>query len=174
MKITNKQGFSLMELIIVIAIMGIMMSIGLYSLTGSRSQTQLETEAQKVISVIREAQNNALTGKTPQTGTYPCAFGVDLAPGGRGGEYVMKYYFKNAITGVCGAYPSYPSSVDIASYDLLSGVTIDSEIVVFSVPFGVVVSGSQQPISLSKEGVDDFNFCVCSSGKIEEGVCGGC
>jgi len=68
--VKNKNGFSLVELVIVMAIISIMTAVGLVSLQSSRTATQLEASGREVAAAIREAQNNALTGKNANsTGT---------------------------------------------------------------------------------------------------------
>lgn len=175
MKIANKEGFSLMELVIIIAIIGIMTAVGLVSLNSGKNQKQVETEARKVISVIREAQNNALSGKSIGSGRYPCSFEVSLAPGSDTGKYSASYIYKNSVAETCA---SNSVSSTYGNYNLSNGVVFSSAAsdINFSAPFGGVASSTSIPllITLSK-GDFSFNFCVCPLGKIvENGGCGDC
>jgi prepilin-type N-terminal cleavage/methylation domain-containing protein len=69
-KLKNKKGVSLIELIVVIGIIGIMAAVSIVSLTKARNETAVEGEADKLVAVIREAQNYALTGKSADSECY--------------------------------------------------------------------------------------------------------
>lgn len=62
-KTKNKNGFTLIEVMVVIAIIGIMTSISIVSFVTSRRNAALEAASREVESVLREAQNYALSGK---------------------------------------------------------------------------------------------------------------
>lgn len=175
-------GFSLVELIIIIAIIGIMSVVGLVSLSKNRNQKQVETEAQKVIATVREAQNNALTGRAIGSG-YPCAFEMLFAPGGDLAKYEAKIISKNSIQGSC-SLPADVTSSSYATLELVGGVEFEDGSegrgIKFSAPFGIVAHSfggaplSPQAVVLRK-GDYSFSFCVCASGKIvEKGNCGSC
>jgi len=63
-------GFTLIELMVVIAIIGIMTVISVASLVKGRDQKMTEAEGRKVAAAVREMQNDALTGK----GAGGCGF----------------------------------------------------------------------------------------------------
>lgn len=69
-----RQGFTLLELILVIAIISIMTAVGLALSTKLRTSKKVESAKREVVSVIRLTQNNALQGKTV-SGSTPCGFG---------------------------------------------------------------------------------------------------
>lgn len=71
----NKTGFTLIEVIIVIAIIGIMTAISIVSLRGGKTSNNLETSRREVASIIKLAQSYALQGKITG-GNTPCGFGV--------------------------------------------------------------------------------------------------
>jgi prepilin-type N-terminal cleavage/methylation domain-containing protein len=70
LKLKNKKGMSLIELIVVIGIIGIMATVSIVSLTKARNETAVEGELDKLVAVIREAQNYALTGKQASSECY--------------------------------------------------------------------------------------------------------
>lgn len=65
-----------MELVMLIAIIGIISSISIVSLVNSKRIAELDSAAEEVAAVLREAQNYALTGKDIVTGcgNYTVAF----------------------------------------------------------------------------------------------------
>jgi prepilin-type N-terminal cleavage/methylation domain-containing protein len=81
MKLKNESGFSLLELLIVLAIVGIMASVAIYALGVSRSKTR---DAKRVsdISVLR----SALSQSWLQKATYPVSQGVDLGRPGQNSD----------------------------------------------------------------------------------------
>ena len=74
----NKKGLSLLEVIIVVAIIGIMSSISIVSFSKAKLRSSVETAAEKAIAVIREAQNYALTGK--EVSTLCHTYSVNFTP----------------------------------------------------------------------------------------------
>lgn len=62
-KIRKKQGFTIIELIIAVAIIVILSGIVLANYHASRRQQTLTAEAQKLASTLRKAQNMALAGE---------------------------------------------------------------------------------------------------------------
>ena len=58
----NSHGFSLVEVLVVIAFIGIMTGVLFVSLSGKRTETSLKSAAREVAAAVRTAQNSALTG----------------------------------------------------------------------------------------------------------------
>ncbi|MFA6183794.1 MAG: hypothetical protein WC682_01690 [Parcubacteria group bacterium] len=73
--LSSRSGMSLLELIIMIAIIGIMSAISISAMAASKINSELETAAEEVMAVLREAQNYSLTGKniTPTCNVYTVA-----------------------------------------------------------------------------------------------------
>jgi prepilin-type N-terminal cleavage/methylation domain-containing protein len=69
-KLKNKKGMTLIEVVVVIAIIGIMAAVSIVSLSKTRNQASVEGEAEKLISVIREAQNYAINGNQTSDKCY--------------------------------------------------------------------------------------------------------
>jgi prepilin-type N-terminal cleavage/methylation domain-containing protein len=70
---TSRAGFSLIELLVSIFIVGVLMSLVLVNFRTGRYQDELRFAAENLASDIRELQNFALTGFIPgsSTGTVP-------------------------------------------------------------------------------------------------------
>ncbi|MCX6761804.1 MAG: GspH/FimT family pseudopilin [Candidatus Moranbacteria bacterium] len=69
------KGFSFVELMVVIAIIGIMVAVVTVSFGGSRATTRLKAAQDEVTSAIKLAQSYALQGKIPAAGVKPSAYG---------------------------------------------------------------------------------------------------
>lgn len=55
-----KKGFSLVEILVSVAIIGILSGIGIQAFVASRERARLEEDVAKVVQAIRKAQNSAL------------------------------------------------------------------------------------------------------------------
>ena len=66
----NNAGFTLMELMTVIAILGIIMAIAVPNMIGWRSTHQLGASAREVMSVINGARIDAIKNNTPVILTF--------------------------------------------------------------------------------------------------------
>jgi prepilin-type N-terminal cleavage/methylation domain-containing protein len=153
-------GFSFTEVVIVVAIVGIMSSVGVVSINQSRIRKEVESEALKVMAVIRQAQNNALTGKTQnQNGgaDFPCNYRVDAG----GNRYFLEYIYKQNINSDCA---TTLDRFNVATQQLSGGVTfVAGSNVNFDVPFGTASGNSQ--FELIKGNFRHY-VCVCASGKV--------
>lgn len=147
----RKAGFSLLELTVVIAIIGIMTVVLLVNLSGSRKQKDVENASREVAAAVREAQNNALTGKNVTTG---CNYQF---------SYNSLLYTGNTNYGISGCSNT--------AYSLKNGVTFNgSGSINFSIPFASPSSTMSFPISISVcKGSDCYyKVCVNQVGNIEE------
>ena len=78
-KIKKKfSGFTLMELMVVIAIVGIMTGIGTVSFSSARRATALNSAQDEIISAIKLAQSYALQGKTYGSNQKPDGYGFEF------------------------------------------------------------------------------------------------
>lgn len=170
---TNKHlsGFTLIELVVSMAILSIMAVITIVSLSGSKTKQEVEGAARQVAAAIREAQNYSLTGKNiGASGDVPCRFRVEAA-----GTSSFTVQQKKFNSGSC--------SVDSGSsitYALPAGVTISTGNVSFDVPraepssdaFGELDGSEKVDFSISKNG-STAHVCVYPLGRVEEKPIGG-
>ncbi len=75
-KICKKQGFTIIELIIAIAIVALITGIVLANYRVGQRQQTIRAEAQKLVSTLRNAQNMALAGKVHNTEVPKFGYGV--------------------------------------------------------------------------------------------------
>lgn len=163
-----RRGFSFIELMIVVTIISIMTSVGLLSLTNSRNRKALETEARKVGASLRQAQNNALTGKEGvSSGDWPCIF--------RWRNYLDKtsYWIRTVSKDSGGVCTSVEGSDDV-KYSLQNGATFKfttPDILDFAVPFGGVTDQSNPSDNriIVKKGSNCIDITI-NAGQVTEGA----
>lgn len=157
----NKKGITLIELMIAIGIISIMFTAFIVSFRGGKTEKELEIAAREVSAAIREAQNNALTGKNAKE----C--------GGCEGIY---FRFNGAWTGV--GRDEEEACIDCPlSENLLKNRVFFSAAgkFYFSIPFGEIKpvdppnweTGDFISIELLK-GSSRYYVCVTKSGNVYE------
>lgn len=162
----NLKGFTLIEIIVVMAIISIVSGMVIVSLTDSRVKRELETNAREFVGVVREAQNYALTGKIitgasiPVT-AVPCYFGVswrsDLD------NYKISYIYKNSDTDTCDVNGS---SYSVATYAMKNGAEISSDGSLFFRLPHANFSGNTS-VEFTKKGII-HKVCIFSDGRISD------
>lgn len=163
------RGFTFVEVMLVIAFIGIMTGVTFVSMSGRRDDAALKGAAREVAAALRTAQNNALSGtKEPGNNNGICFQGMSWENETTYEIYVA--HLRNGNTRLCS------NSADIvehpyvlATYTLKNGVTfaLDAGNVFFDVPRGAVRPLSVLSIELLK-GEKSFFVCVASSGIITE------
>ena len=148
-------AFTLIEIMIAMAIVGIVSSVLLVDFNANRSKKGVEQSALEVASVVRQAQNYALTGKQTPAGGNPCSF--DVSWGGVGTTNIL--LVNNWNNGVsC-------TPTTILTYRLRDGVTLNipAGSVSFSVPFSTVSAAAT--IVVSKD-TQSYAVCVTTGGSV--------
>lgn len=172
------KGFSLIELVVVIAIVMIMTALLLVVSSEDRTKRELETSSRQLAVGLRQAQNFALTGKKQGT-RRPCDFSFVST----GSAYRVDYtYYEpgdpsgdidgNGVTD-CGDTPLL-SATAVGATDLAHGVVVATvPEVVFEVPFGKISTIYESPITTPitfiahKAGVY-YAVCLSPSGRVDE------
>lgn len=172
-------GFTFVELIVAMAILSTLAAVTIASMSGNRTRQEVESATRLVASVVREAQNYALTGKniTATPTARPCQFRVV----GAGASISIEQL--NAGDDQCPLIPGTATSgawVSGATYPLSNGVTVSAGGVRFDVPrgeptnsSGVELSGVTGPVDFSVSKGDTAHVCVYPLGRIEEKPVGG-
>lgn len=155
-------GFTLLELMVAMAIVGILTAATAVSLNSSRTKKEVEVAAREVTAAIREAQNYALTGKRVSDTEYPCDYKFNATIGASG--YSIEYDYH-----VYGSTTCDDSNV-LYSSSLKNKVTFKSVApnpVSFSIPYGSTNPAAR--VVLEKKSLQ-YTVCVNSSGNIEEKI----
>lgn len=152
----NLRGFTLIEVMIVIAIIGITSALVFVSLSTGKTGRLLERSSREVMAALREAQNYAVSGRSTAINENNTSFGMQIVS--------------------ATAYNVISSSGTVSSYSLKEGVTFTSGATTlgFLVPRGEVTvagvalaAGASYRISLSKSGSMMY-ICLYQSGRIVE------
>jgi prepilin-type N-terminal cleavage/methylation domain-containing protein len=160
----NEKGFSLIEVLMVTVFIGIMSAVTIVSMTASRTKKQVETTSREVSVAIREAQNDALTGKKTNNTHLPCDYKFNYV---NSTTYTVSYDYHTAGNASCA------STQVLATYIIKDGVSLTNfgtGSIIFSVPFAGIsgLGGSDpMPVVVSKGGFS-YAVCVSSSGNIWE------
>ncbi|NCU41477.1 MAG: prepilin-type N-terminal cleavage/methylation domain-containing protein [Candidatus Moranbacteria bacterium] len=171
-------GFTLIEVMAVIAIISIMSSILFVSFDGPRKQTYLDNAGRQFITDLRFVQQSALSGTVPSgiTGSI-CGHGLHRTSlGGYQFFVIEKSKVSNDCTG------TYSRTYDPLRGELYGeikvferGVTLGTASdMYFETPHASVyynnniLTGNAYVLNLDSE---NFSVCVTSSGNIKEGGC---
>lgn len=156
-----KKGFSLTEILVSIAIIGILSGIGIQAFVASRQRARLEEDVAKVVQALRKAQNSALAPSRSETGiangSTLCAIGVKItsSPSAR----TIQPIYQTGTTSCSGENPyGTTTKLNYASIDFDKDIT-------FNIPFAERLS-SDRSVKLSLDGVSK-TITVTDSGLIK-------
>lgn len=154
-----KSGFSLAELLVVVAIIIIMTGALFASISGSKAQKDAENSARQVSAQLRQLQNEAINGKQIyENDEYKiiCSFNFKTSTDRKG--YEISYGKCPEGTEIIETFPiiKLNSGKGNVSMNEISGY--------FSAPHGIS-SGFPLTITFTAGGKSAY-VCVCSSGNI--------
>jgi prepilin-type N-terminal cleavage/methylation domain-containing protein len=171
----NQKGFTLAELMIVVAIIGIMTSVSLLMFNKNRSQKEVETGARLLSATISQAYNNAITGKMYKVGGVDknaCVYGVK-GSGGLLGMISFASYIAPANTSC--TQPGNPVSEITTN---IQGVKADAFDINYALPFGKPYFNGAEQINSAKIRVysvrdNSIAYAICAfpSGRVYEKGC---
>src|SRR3989338_8872679 len=151
----NGAGFTLIEVMVVVALMGIMAALSIVSLESGRIERELEANAREFVGIVREAQNYALTGRQIG-GNTTCSFSVAWAAS----AYSLRY----TPSGNCAASPTL-----IASYALKNGVAFsNADALSFSLPHAALNFGAGSKKATFTKQSRNYVVCIYADGRISD------
>lgn len=149
----------------VFAIVGVLTSITLFSITFKKYEKYLITATRETASAIREVQNYSLTGKTTVDGIRCCAYEFWA----HDADYILSCLTEDG--GTCDTGGDL-----LGHYNLNNGVQFKEEYMIrFYVPHANSSIGEKYQITLAKDnffGEEKNSYvCVYNTGRVEEGAC---
>lgn len=126
-----KRGFTLLELMVVIGIIGIMTGVGLVSLVPAKKHYALKSAQDEVTAAIKLAQSYALQGKMPSSGDIACAYGFYFVDSSK----YQIFYYKKKADGTC----DETTKIKVEENTLQSAVTarnFSNKNINFTIPSG--------------------------------------
>lgn len=175
MKFTVRHGFTLVEMLISIAIFGILASVVLVNMSQSKVREEVGGVANELAGRIVDAKQRALSGASgaPTSAGYACAFGVsimdDLNDGpveGRG-YYVYSWDCKGTDASsdddvLAFLHTSINGNVRVAKYS-----SEGEDTVLFAVPFGEMMYPNLGTFDIKVwRGSAEQHVCVSNAGKV--------
>lgn len=159
----SQKAFTLIEVLVAVAILGILSTVILVNANSSRVTQDLEASTREMVGFFRGVQNRALTGEQAGAG-IPCRFGVAW----NGASYSVVYYSKVATGAPCG------NPVTIQTHTLRNGIVFSTPgDMYFSLPHadGYETSGAaidpSKVVTLSKAGIT-YSVCIYKEGLINQ------
>lgn len=144
-----KRAFSFIEVILVVAIIGIMASIILAYVGQNKHMTELETAANEIVASIRKIQNYSLTGKDIVSGCAEYRF-IAIAT-------ADNFTIDNGDSPTCSFNKNYQLKNDVKFVNPVS--------LVFNAPFGNRTASSTVDINITKSG-NNYHICVTGVGVV--------
>ncbi len=169
----SKKGFTMIELIIAIAIIAIMTMVMFIAIYGDRENRELTAAGRGVTAALREVQNNALTGYARES-ERSCQFVLEF----EGKNYAVKRWVINDDD-KCeerDTLHSYILEYDVKRIDDSN----DLSQITFTVPHGTIIASTNDgnqfdldtigQIQLKKTGDSEkiFYICIHPNGQIAE------
>ncbi|NTV40937.1 MAG: type II secretion system protein [Candidatus Moranbacteria bacterium] len=150
-----KKGFTLIELVIVVAIVTIMTGVSLTNVSRNKEAKEVEIAASQVASALRSLQNDAVNGKV-LTGSSVCRSTLNLVNGEK--KYGTSYFSCSS-----GAQVGAENIFYLSSKKENGIVTSSAASFSFTAPRGDVSSSGFVRLTA---GANTYYVCVESSGNI--------
>jgi prepilin-type N-terminal cleavage/methylation domain-containing protein len=153
-----KKGTTLIELVMVIAIIGILSAASIVSFVNYRRQSALESASLEMVAVLREAQNYALSGKDINA-TNCVSYTVTAFNALPSTDYILRN------PAGCGL---------LYSYSLKNGTTFSvGGSIVFNIPHGRLNTATNS-FRITNGTTNYYNICVNGAGLIYRKFNSGC
>ena len=140
---SHDNAFTLVELLVVIAITAIIAGLILANMTGGGEVTNLNSDAEKLAGIIKQAQMMALTGKQVSGSRPLYGYGVYLDTSTTPDSYKL---FINDTDGANHAYDGGDTVIQTFNFnELVNFETFDHYFVIFVPPKGKIYVGTTSP-----------------------------
>jgi len=162
------RGFTLIEVMVVIALIGIMTAITFVSFSGRRDDEALKASAREVAAALRMTQSDALAGvKEPGNDNGLCFHEAKWEDDHTYGTYIA--HLKSGGADCNNPFDLVQDPYKKGDFSLSDGVVFDSSdwVVSFRVPRGDLVGSATQTIVLNKSG-KSIAVCILASGSVVE------
>ncbi|HHH12444.1 MAG TPA: type II secretion system protein GspH [Candidatus Moranbacteria bacterium] len=160
----ERKGFTMVELLVVVAIIGIMTSAVLVSLADSRAKKNAETSAREVAAALRLAQNYAVSGRIFDRSKIPCRYSfVITSPS----SYEIRYTHHPLGNPTCTTVPETVESFALPEGTVLTGASP----IHFTIPNGSLSpspTGGRYVLTVNTSGAA-VNVCVDAGGTVRDG-----
>lgn len=158
----RSRGFTIVELLAVIAVIGIMTTVTFVSLNRQKADEEVRVAAEELAKHINEMRQQALTGDT-ESANKACGFGLDFFDDAGQKKY-RTFYSKSATSCVDTYDASNTNTVKIYTWNNAKvnmekfggGVPTD---IFFEAPFAIITGGDQK-IEFSHKTVSSAQYCV--------------
>lgn len=164
-------GFTAIEMVVVVAIIGITSSVVINTLSTGRAIRVTEQATHDLAGALRQAQNFALAGRTVSASQESCYFGLRLINNSR---YALVNYYRSG--GNCTSYNTL-TTTNLPNGVTFSGISSYPVTFVFSLPRAevsrILANGTVSDLTtaqlfrLTKSGRTQY-LCLYPGGRIEE------
>jgi len=154
-RLTNKYGFTLIELVVVFSIMAVLATVGVASFVSYSRQQTLQQAANDLVATLNSAKAKAVSQVKP----VPCVTALK----GLGAYRVQILANSYRLDAICSG-----TTYTITTTPLPGGVTFDSSTTISAVSFSVISGGiTGSGIIVLREGVLTKTITVTQGGLIE-------
>jgi len=159
----RQHGFTLIELILVISIIGVLVGLGMISYQGFQKRTNLDVEVQRIINVLRSAQSEAISAKEGSSyGVHFTANEYTLYRGNNWedpGKEIIDTYETHTYIELFDINFAEDAGSDDVVFDKLTGTTANAG----SVKVRIIGEGDHREVTVNREGrIGEFTLGVGS------------
>jgi prepilin-type N-terminal cleavage/methylation domain-containing protein len=142
-----QKGFSMIEILVTVAVIAILSTIGIQTYFAAKSSAQLDADIITITNAIRAAQNKALspskTGLPNTNNRKICAYGISFTA-----STFRNYYRYLGTTGQCNQEQLYGNTIRLSQTQVQNPLPLLGDIE-FTIPFGAKANNNPTTINLN-------------------------